>query len=198
MAVYGAQDPPFEESMLRRPVNVYGLNKACMEHLTEILAAIHGFSYTILRPHNVFGERQDLGDRLRNVVAIFMNRILRGEPVYVYGDGEQTRAFSYIGDSLGAFVRAVELDPRHDRQAINVGGKQVVTVNELLRLVSLEFGTSPEVIHLPDRPLEVKHAYSDWRKSEELLGYRETFGLEEGLRRMADLGQASRPSAVAE
>ncbi len=185
MAVYGDQDPLFDETMPRRPVDVYGVNKKAMEEMTEILADVHEFMYTIIRPHNVFGERQSLRDPFRNVVAIFMNRIMRGEPLYVYGDGEQKRAFSYIGDSLPAFLRAAELRPDLDRQIVNVGGKQPVTVNALLKMVAEEFDAEPEVIHLPDRPREVKNAYSTWEKSVELLGYEERFGLEEGIRRMA-------------
>lgn len=185
MAVYGEQEPPFDERMPRLPVDVYGVNKAAMEQITEILAEVHEFSYTIIRPHNVFGERQSLRDRFRNVVAIFMNRIMRGEPIYVYGDGEQKRAFSYIGDSLPAFVRAVEPRPQLDRQVINVGGKQPITVKELAHLVADVFEVEPQLVNLPDRPREVKNAYCTWEKSAELLGYEERFGLEEGIRRMA-------------
>jgi UDP-glucose 4-epimerase len=185
MAVYGEQPPPFDESMPRRPVDIYGVNKTAMEEITEILADVHEFMYTTVRPHNVFGERQSLADPFRNVVGIFMNRIMRGEPLYIYGDGEQQRAFSYIRDSLPAFLRAAELDPKTDRQCVNVGGKHPVTVNELARLVATEFGADPEIVYLPDRPREVKHAYSTWQKSVDLLGYHERYGLEEGIRRMA-------------
>ncbi len=195
MAVYGDQTPPFDESMPRQPVDVYGVNKASMEEITEILADVHDFGYTIVRPHNVFGERQSLRDPFRNVVAIFMNRIMRGEPLYVYGDGEQTRAFSYIGDSLPAFLKASELDPRLDRQVINVGGKRHVTINELVALVAAEFRAEPEVRYLRDRPREVKNAYCTWQKSEELLGYDEQFGLEEGIRRMAAWAQQMGPQS---
>ncbi len=111
MAVYGDQTPPFSEEMPRRPVDVYGVNKAGMEEITEILADVHDFSYTIIRPHNVFGERQSLRDPFRNVVAIFMNRILRGEPLYIFGDGEQRRAFSYLGDALPALLPRVRSRP---------------------------------------------------------------------------------------
>jgi UDP-glucose 4-epimerase len=193
MAVYGDQEPPFDESMPRRPVDVYGVNKTSMEETTEILADVHDFAYTIIRPHNVFGERQSLQDPFRNVVAIFMNRIMRREPLYVYGDGEQTRAYSYIGDSLPAFLRAAELDPGIDRQVINVGGKRPVTINQLASMVAAEFQAQPEVIHLPDRPREVKHAYCTWQKSEDLLGYDEQFDLEEGLGRMAAWAQQVGP-----
>jgi len=185
MAVYGDQDPLFDETMPRRPVDVYGVNKKAMEEMTEILADVHEFMYTTIRPHNVFGERQSLRDPFRNVVAIFMNRIMRGEPLYVYGDGEQKRAFSYIGDSLPSFLRAVELRPDLDRQIVNVGGSEPVTVNEMLKLVVSEFQARVEVVHLPDRPREVKNAYSTWQKSVDLLGYEEKYGLQEGIRRMA-------------
>jgi UDP-glucose 4-epimerase len=193
MAVYGDQDAPFDESMPRRPVDVYGVNKTGMEEITEILADVHEFDYTIIRPHNVFGERQSLRDHFRNVVGIFMNRVMRGEPLYVYGDGEQKRAFSYIGDSLPAFLRVAETRPELDHQIINIGGKQPITVNELVKLVAAEFGAEPEVVHLPDRPREVKDAYCTWGKSEELLGYEEPFGIEEGIRRMAEWARTLGP-----
>jgi len=157
-----------------------------MEEITEILADVHGFSYIILRPHNVFGERQSLRDPFRNVVGIFMNRIMRGEPLYLYGDGEQKRAFSYIADSLPSFLRACDLDPALDQQIINVGGIEAVTINELAELVIAQFDARPEVRYLPDRPREVKYAYSTWEKSARLLGYDETCGMREGIRRMAE------------
>lgn len=193
MAVYGDQEAPFDETMPRRPVDVYGVNKTAMEATTEILADVHGFSHTIIRPHNVFGERQSLQDKFRNVVGIFMNRIMRGEPLYVYGDGEQRRAFSYIGDSLPALLRAAEPRADLDGEHINVGGKGPVTVNELAKMVAAEFGVEPEVVHLPDRPREVKDAYCTWRKSEELLGYEEQFGVREGVRRMAEWARTLGP-----
>jgi len=193
MAVYGKQTPPFSEEMPRQPVDVYGINKAGMEEITEVLAEVHEFQYTIVRPHNVFGERQSMRDRYRNVVAIFMNRIMRGDPLYIYGDGEQRRAFSYIGDSLPCFLRACELEERLNAQIINVGGKEDISVNELARLVAAEFQAEPEVIYVPDRPREVRHAYSTWQKSAQLLGYEERYGLREGVRRMAEWARGLGP-----
>jgi len=193
MAAYGDQETPFDEAVPRQPVDVYGVNKKAMEEITEILAEVHEFEYTIIRPHNVFGERQSLQDPFRNVIGIFMNRLMRGEPLYVYGDGEQRRAFSYIGDSLPAFLRAAEVTPELNGQIINVGGKTPITINRLVELVSAEFDQQPEVIHLPDRPREVKNAHCTWEKSERLLGYEEQFGLEEGIRRMADWARSVGP-----
>jgi UDP-glucose 4-epimerase len=193
MAVYGEQETPFNETMPRRPVDVYGVNKTAMEEMTEILAEVHEFEYTIIRPHNVFGERQSLQDPFRNVVGIFMNRIMRGEPLYVYGDGEQLRAYSYIGDSLPAFLRAGEMRPDLDGQVVNVGGTRPITVNRLIELVTTAFEREVKVVHLPDRPREVKNAYCTWQKSEELLGYEERFGLEEGIQRMAEWARSRGP-----
>jgi len=193
MAVYGDQNPPFDETMPRRPVDVYGVNKTAMEETTEILAEVHEFMYTIIRPHNVFGERQSLRDPFRNVVAIFMNRIMRGEPLYVYGYGEQKRAFSYIGDSLPAFLEAAELRPDLDGQIINIGGERPVTINTLLKLVTADFNATPEVIHLPDRPREVKNAYCTSDKSVKLLAYEERFGLEKGVRLMGEWARSQGP-----
>jgi UDP-glucose 4-epimerase len=198
MAVYGDQQAPFDETMPRQPVDIYGVNKAAMEEITGILAEVHDFSYTIIRPHNVFGERQSLRDRFRNVVAIFMNRIMRGEPLYIYGDGEQTRAFSYIADSLPAFLAAVELRPELDRQAINVGGRKAVSVNDLVRLVCAAFGAKPEVVHLPDRPREVRNAYCTWQKSEALLNYQEHYDLEQAIGRMAQWARMIGPQPWSE
>jgi len=198
MAVYGEQPAPFREDLPRQPVDVYGINKAAMEAITEALAEVHEFAYTIIRPHNVFGERQSLRDPFRNVVAIFMNRIMRGEPLYVYGDGEQRRAYSYIGDSLPAFLRACDLDPALDKQVFNIGGKEHTSVNELARLVAEAFGVEAAVQHLPDRPLEVKQAYCTWEKSERMLGYEEPFGLREGTRRMAQWAKEIGPQPWSE
>lgn len=192
MAVYGRQRPPVDESVLPAPVDVYGTCKAAMERMTEILSSVHGFRWVVLRPHNVFGERQRMSDRYRNVVAIFMNRIMRGEPLYVYGDGEQRRAFSYISDSLPCYVRAVEDDSLH-AEAINVGSAGEITVNRLAEQVMGAMGRRAEVVHIPDRPLEVKDAWCSTEKSVRLLGYREETGLKRGLARMASWAVARGP-----
>ena len=98
MSVYGAQKPPFSEDMKKRPEDIYGIGKAAMEDAVGVLAKVHGFDYTIIRPHNVYGPRQNLADPYRNVIAIFINCILNNKNFYIYGDGEQKRAFTYIDD----------------------------------------------------------------------------------------------------
>lgn len=187
MAVYGDQTPPFTEDMPKKPVDIYAINKTAIEESIEVLANVHEFDYVILRPHNVFGRNQSLTDKFRNVVAIFMNRIMRGESLYIYDDGEQMRAFSYIEDSLPSFIRC--LDDGVKDEIINIGGMEPITVNKLADLVCAAMGVSPATyprIYLPSRPLEVKAAWSSWQKSVDVLGYEEKVGFEEGIRRMAE------------
>lgn len=186
MAVYGDQKPPFEESMPRRPVDPYGVNKAAMEHITETLSLAFGFRYTILRPHNVFGEGQSLRDPFRNVIAIFANAILRGEPVCIHGDGEQKRAFSYILNSLPCY-RKVVLEDWHGR-IFNIGGGQEISINEVARLVLRAMKKAgvtirSKIVHTEGRPYEVKEAWCTTALSERLLGYRDAIPLDRAIER---------------
>ena len=185
MAVYGNQQVPFSEDLPPHPVDIYGINKSAMEETTKILADVHGFKWTIIRPHNVAGIRQCLTDKYRNVIAIFMNRIMREEPIYIYGDGKQQRAFSYIGDSLPCYMECMESG---DREIFNIGGRNPITINALAELVINCFPEykHPEIIHLADRPCEVKDAWCTTKKSEEILGYRERVKIEDWVKNMAE------------
>lgn len=140
---------------------------------------------------NCFGERQSLFDKFRNVLGIFCNRIMRNEPIFVYGNGEQTRAFSYIEDSLPCYISALTLE----NEIVNIGGITPITINRLADLVIENFPEypKPEIIHLPDRPKEVKHAYCTYEKSVELLDYEDTVGLVIGIRRMAVWAKSQGP-----
>src|SRR3989344_2800643 len=106
MSVYGKQQVPFHEKMIPHPEDIYGISKSAMEQQTRVLSSVYGFKYVIIRPHNVYGPRQNLTDPYRNVVGIFINRLLQGKNFYVYGDGKQKRAFSYIDDVAPAMIRA--------------------------------------------------------------------------------------------
>ncbi len=194
MSVYGDQPYPFSEEQPRLPVDIYGANKAIMEQTTEMLSRIHDFRYTILRPHNCFGERQSLKDPYRNVIGIFMNRIMRQEPLYIYGDGEQMRAFSYIEDSLPCYLNC--LNDRANGEIINIGGMHPISVNVLRRRVCIAMDVDPDEYktqHLPDRPHEVKMAWCTYDKSEEMLGYKEKVGAVEGIKRMAQWARQKGP-----
>ena len=189
MSVYGAQQPPFDEDMPTQPEDIYGVSKAAMEKATRILGEVHGFAYTIIRPHNVYGPRQNIADPYRNVIGIFINALLNDKRFYIYGDGKQRRAFTYIDDFTPYMLKA-GFDTRTDREVINVGPRQEVTINHLADLVLSLFyegRETPEHVrpaYLAPRPMEVRDAYCTDEKARRLLGYRATIPLEEGVRRM--------------
>lgn len=185
MSVYGDQPAPFDEGMPRKPVDIYAISKTAMEEATEILAGVHGFEYTIVRPHNVYGPKQSLQDPYRNVVGIFMNRVMKGVPPIIYGDGTQTRAFSYIDDVIPYFAKLGFLDETKG-EIINIGPRQEYTVNELADTVLAAFGSDLKPVHTEDRPQEVKHAFCTMDKAERLLGYKPTTDLSSGVKKMAD------------
>src|SRR3989338_558450 len=130
MSVYGAQKTPFSEDMPRLPEDVYGVAKASMERSTEILSEVHGFDYVIIRPHNVYGARQNLADPYRNVIGIFINCLLNNKNFYIYGDGEQKRAFSYIEDFTPYIVRAGFLKEA-EGEIFNIGPVEEITIKKL-------------------------------------------------------------------
>src|SRR3989344_4645831 len=137
MSVYGNQTPPFDENMPRKPVDIYGIAKTAMENATEVLAGVYKFNYVIVRPHNVYGPRQSMIDPYRNVVAIFINRLLNKKPFYIYGSGMQKRAFTYI-DDLTPYVIKAGLDGRVKNQIYNIGPRQEYTINDLAKIILKE------------------------------------------------------------
>ncbi len=193
MATYGDQKAPFSEGMPTKPVDVYASNKVAMEEITKQLAGAHGFDWTIVVPRNVFGPRQYLSDIKRNFIAICMNRIMRHESIYVYGDGEQIRSFSYIVNSLPCYVKC--LDKKINGEKINIGGMKPVTINYATDVIIGCFPEypRPEKIHLKDRHGEVKVAYATYDKSQRMLGYEEKISFEEGVRLMAEWAKTMGP-----
>lgn len=192
MAVYGEQKPPFVETMPRKPADIYGVAKAAMEESTEILSDVFGFEYVILRPHNVYGPRQNLADPYRNVVAIFINSLLRNKPIYIYGDGTQKRAFSYIDDITGPIAQA-GLKKGLSGQIVNIGPEKEYTINYLAKLTSQALGSTAKPRYLPKRPQEVQEAYCSSEKAKKLLGFRDKISLEVGLKRMIVWAKSTGP-----
>jgi len=194
MSVYGAQQAPFDESMPTAPEDVYAIAKASMEKTTEVLADVHGFEYVIIRPHNVYGPRQALHDPYRNVVGIFINRLLKGLPPIIYGDGLQTRAFSYIEDVTPYIAKAGFLDGISG-EIINIGPTEDYSINTLAHTVLEVAGLDSTIkpIHLPDRPREVKHAYCTNDKATKLLGYKTEASLTDGIKHFWDWAKTQGP-----
>lgn len=199
MSVYGAQKPPFSEEMEPAPEDIYAISKAAMEKATKILSEVHNFKYTIFRPHNVYGPRQNLADPYRNVIGIFINCLLNDRNFYIYGDGEQKRAFSYIDDVTPYIARAGFRDETNG-EIFNVGPREEYTINEMAREVLANFVDNPngppdhlKPKYLPDRPKEVKEAFCTSTKAEKVLGYKTSVNLSEGIRRMVEWAKQTGP-----
>jgi UDP-glucose 4-epimerase len=192
MSVYGDQPVPFSEEMPTHPVDVYAVAKTSMEETIAILADVHGFDYTILRPHNVYGPRQAIWDPYRNVAGIFINRLLKNQSPIIYGDGLQTRAFSYIDDVTPYIAKAGFIDEAKS-EIINIGPTQEYTVKYLAETVLKAFDSKLPLQHVPDRPREVKEAYCTADKAKKILGYETTTALEEGIKKMVDWARTIGP-----
>lgn len=185
IAVYGASpELPMTEKTVPHPEDPYGIAKFAVEQELTVSQRMFGLNHVIFRPHNVYGERQNIGDRYRNVVGIFMNQILQGKPMTIFGDGMQTRAFSYIGDIVPIMVDAIE-NPGACNQVFNVGADQPYSVNELAEMTAKVMGVTPDIVHLPQRN-EVANAYSSHEKVERVFGSRPKTSLEQGLTQMAE------------
>jgi UDP-glucose 4-epimerase len=178
IAVYGSLQTPFKETDEPRPEDLYGISKLAAEQSLKVMSEVHGFEYVIARPHNVYGPRQYMRDPYRNVVTIWMNAILRKQPWYIYGDGEQTRCFSYIDDVIDALSRCIDAP---SGSIFNIGSDNMYSVNELASHVKSVTGTSSEVTYLPERPQEVKEAISDHTQAKIMLNFQDKTPLHEGL-----------------
>ncbi len=183
IAVYGHAHSPVTEETPAIPVDPYGVAKLAVEQELRITREMFGLRSIIFRPHNVYGERQNIADRYRNVVGIFMNQILRGEPLSIFGDGTQSRAFSYISDVAPVMVDALSRAEAYD-QVFNIGAGRTYTINELGQAVSRSMGVPFRPRYLPARS-EVQHIHASHDKANSLLGYESRVGLEEGIDAMA-------------
>ena len=182
IAVYGVNQLPMTEAMTPQPEDPYGVSKYAVELDLAAARRQFGLNYIVFRPHNVYGERQNIGDKYRNVVGIFMNQILRDEPLTIFGDGEQTRAFSYINDVAPVIARSV-LNPDAFGEAFNVGGERPYSVNELAKIVSDAMQANPKIIYRQARN-EVVHAFSTHEKVTNMFDLSAPTSLAEGIAQM--------------
>lgn len=191
IAVYGAGQVPMTEDMVVRPEDPYGISKYAVE--LDLAAAWHmfGLSSVVFRPHNVYGEGQNIADRYRNVIGIFMNQLMRNEPMSIFGDGEQSRAFSYIADIAPVIASSVDVPDAYN-QIFNVGADIAYSVNQLSEVVAAAFDTAPNRVYLPARD-EVVDAYSSHDRLHSVFGYRPPVSLDEGIGRMAAWARSAGP-----
>jgi UDP-glucose 4-epimerase len=183
IAVYGSTPPPMSEDDVPAPEDSYGIAKYAVEMELRASHGLFGLNYVIFRPHNVFGPRQNIGDRYRNVVGIFMNQILQQQPMTIFGDGTQTRAFSYIDDVAPMMAEAIDR-PESWNQTFNVGADQPYSLLELANAVAAAMGVVPRIAHLDARH-EVQHAHSSHARAKRVFGHRDQTTLADGLARMA-------------
>lgn len=199
IAVYGTGELPLRESHTPRPEDPYGIAKLAVEQ--DLAAAFRqfGLEYTIFRPHNLYGPFQSMRDRYRNVVGIFFNQSMAGRPLTIFGDGKQTRAFTYAGDVVGAMAESAWSDAARN-VVLNVGGDRAYEIGELARAVCAVTGQDLAVQHLPARH-EVVHAHSDHTRFREVLGETPQTTLEDGLAQTwawaKDLGPSVTPPFAA-
>jgi len=183
IAVYGANQTPMREDMVPQPQDPYGIAKYAFEMELKASHDMFGLNYIIFRPHNVYGEFQNIGDKYRNVAGIFMNQLMQKKPMTIFGDGSQTRAFSYIGDVAPIIARSI-LTPAAYNQVFNIGGENVYTVKHLAEVVAKTFGCKPDICYLEARH-EVKHAFCSHDKVRKFFKIDSSMSLEEGIKKMA-------------
>jgi len=184
IAVYGAIDPPMVEDRQPVPEDPYGIAKLAVEMDLRVAHEMFGLNYVVFRPHNVYGEYQNLSDPYRNVIGIFMKQIREKQPMTIFGDGSQRRAFSYVGDIAPAIARA-PFAPDALNQVFNIGADTPHSVNDLASAVARAMGEEdwPRT-HLSARN-EVQHAWSDHSKARRVFGLSGQTSLGDGLARMA-------------
>ena len=184
IAVYGRNQLPMTEAAVPQPEDPYGIAKYAVELDLKEAHEMFGLNYVIFRPHNVYGENQNLGDRYRNVIGIFMNQIMQGQPMTIFGDGSQTRAFSFI-DDVAPVIAASIARPACYNQIYNVGADKAYSVAELANVVAQAMGAKPDIKKLEARN-EVIHAYSAHEKVRQHFGdLIKNISLEKGVNRMA-------------
>ena len=183
MSVYGNKYvPPFHEDLQQCPIDPYGVAKFAVEQDLKIAHEQHGLKYTIVRPHNFYGINQNIWDKYRNVLGIWMYQILHNQRPTIFGDGEQKRAFSYVDDSVVPFWNASQKSECVG-EIINLGGIKEYTINEACNILIKVTQTSLKPDYLETRH-EAKHAWATWEKSNRLLDFQHKVDLEEGLTKM--------------
>jgi len=178
MAVYGEQEPPFTEDKRPQPIDPYGIAKYAVECDLKLAHEQFGLRYNIVRPHNVLGIYQNIWDKYRNVIGIFIRKTLNGQPILVYGDGEQTRAFSDIKYYMEPFDRLLT---EHDGETFNIGADKHFSLNEVaeaVQKIGRKYGYEVPIEYGEPRH-EVKHAYCDHTKAKTMLDFKDETNLEE-------------------
>jgi UDP-glucose 4-epimerase len=186
MAVYGVGNPPFKESDLPEPIDPYGVAKYACEMDIKIAGSQHGLDWCILRPHNVYGRNQNIWDRYRNVLGIWMFQNMNELPFTIFGDGRQQRAFSCIDDCLLPLWKA-GVDARASKKIINIGSWRYYSIQEAAQILKEVIGKAT-ILYEAARH-EVKDALPAHELSISILDYQDNTTLRMGLKMMWDWAQ---------
>jgi nucleoside-diphosphate-sugar epimerase len=172
---------PKREDMPPSPLSPYALQKVVGSEYCQMFTRLYGFETVVIRYFNVFGPRQDPGSPYSGVISLFATALIEGRQPTIYGDGEQTRDFTYVANVVDGVLRACEA-PKAAGEAINVACGTRISLNELLRVMNTVVGTDLQPISKEARAGDVKDSQADITKARTLLGYSPLVGLEEGLR----------------
>jgi UDP-glucose 4-epimerase len=184
MARYGEAAIPFDEEQAPKPVDPYGVAKVGAELMLQSLSQLHGLEYVIAVPHNVVGPGQRYDDVYRNVAAIMINRMLSGDEVLIYGDGNQRRCFTHVEDVAEQIIE-LAFASGVSRQVFNLGRDTgFITINELARRIAAHVGQDVPVRHLPARHGEVRDATCSHAKIQRLTGCESERTLDDALIRL--------------
>lgn len=179
VAVYGEAEVPYTEDDICKPKDVYGINKLACEQMLKILSKVHGFDYTIYRPHNLYGPHQDMANPYKNVVALFMRNLMEDRECVIYGEGRMKRAFSYIDDVVDILC---DVSDMFKNQTVNVGSSIEYGIADLLAVLEKVTGKKAKIKNLPARPQEIYLFLASHKKLNVLKPYHET-PLDEGLKK---------------
>jgi nucleoside-diphosphate-sugar epimerase len=185
-SVYGDTEVlPKTEVMPTNPLSPYALQKLMGEMYLQMFTRLYGLETVTTRYFNVFGPRQDPGSPYSGVISLFIKALSDGTQPVIYGDGEQTRDFTYVTNVVDGVLRAVET-PGVGGEVFNVATSNRTSLNELLETLKKIFGSSVEPIYKEARQGDVRDSQADITKARKMLGYQPTVGLEEGLRKTVD------------
>jgi nucleoside-diphosphate-sugar epimerase len=184
---------PKHEGMPTNPLSPYALQKLVGEQYCGLFTRLYGFETVTIRYFNVFGPRQDPGSPYSGVISLFATALLEGRQPTIYGDGEQTRDFTYVANVVDGALRACEA-PKASGEVINVAVGGRISLNELLRVMNTVTGTNLQAIHKEARAGDVRDSQADISKAKTLLGYTPIVSFEEGLRRTLEWCRAENPA----
>lgn len=183
IAVYGDHAHAINESTTLQPMDPYGIAKYSVELDLKNAFEMFGLNYIIFRPHNVYGIRQNIADKYRNVIGIFMNQAMHSQPMGIFGTGEQTRAFTHVDDVAPYIAKSVEIEEANNH-TFNIGSDRVYTINQLVKYVTEAMDVEPFIERLTPRH-EAAHSSADHTKFKRVFKPKAYTPLDVGLKEMA-------------